>query len=234
MNDSIPSNQPRRVTDLVDLAQKGAKVECQPEFEILPVDFHHRDNKFMAYIFLCRYQGSVDGEAFTFRKCYAKGCEHNLCVAVSQAVMIANRYLQRDYHRLANAGIEVGDQLFTLENMVVKYEEMKDESGQLLTIHDYINIAQEGNQVSVEIALEQVPAVEHFAHQENAQTFLNVDFKVDTLGRVGSYQRCLGCYPTGKEDEEKAHAVRIANARLKLLYAEFDKAAIQYAKDFFK
>ncbi|MCG6908587.1 MAG: hypothetical protein LJE94_00520 [Deltaproteobacteria bacterium] len=233
MNDSISSSQPRRITDLTELAHKGARVECRPVFEILPVDFHHRDNQFMAYIFLARYVGSVDGEAFTFRKCYAKGCPHNLCMHVSQAVMIANRYLQRDYHRLKAAGIAVGDHLFTLESMVVKYDELQDGGGPIMTIHDYINLAREGNPVSVEVVLEQVSAVEHFAHEDNAQTFLNGNFKISALGGTGSYQRCFSCYPTDSESEEKAHAIHVANARLQLLYEELDQAAIQHTRLFF-
>jgi hypothetical protein len=234
MNDSNPAIPPRRVTDLTELVRQGSRVVCRPSFEILPVDFHHRDNRFMAYIFLCRYEGSIDGEAFSFRKCYAKGCPHNLCPHVSQAVMIANRYLQRDYHRLKEAGIEIGDHLFTLENMVVKYDELQDAGGAILTIHDYINIAKEGNPVSVDVVLEQVPAVEHFVHQENAQTFLNGNFKASTLGGEGSYQRCFGCYPTERESEEREHAIHVANARLQLLYEEFDQAAIQHSRVFFQ
>jgi hypothetical protein len=233
MNGSILPAEPRRITDLVDLANRGSNVVCCPEFEILPVDFRHRKNDFMAYVFLGRYKGSVDGEAFTFRKCYARGCPNNLCLHVSQAVMIANRYLQRDYHRLRNAGIEAGNRLFTLNDMVVKFDGLHDVRGQLLTIHDYINIAREGNDVSVKIELEYVDAVEHFVYEDNAQTFLNGDFKIATLGRMDDYQRCFGCYPTEKENEEKPHAVLVANARLKILYNEFDNAAIKFEKRFF-
>ena len=234
MNEPSRSTEPRRVTDLIELAKRGLKIVCCPEFEILPVDFHHRKNNYMAYIFLCHYKGSVDGAAFRFRKCYAKGCPNNLCLHVSQAVMIANRYLQRDYHRLRKGGIEVGDQLFVLEEMVIKFDDLKDRMGQVLTIHDYINIAEEGNDVSIEVLLEYVPAVEHFAYEKNAQTFLNGEFKISILDRTGSYQRCFGCYPTGKEDDEKPHAVRVANARVRLLYSEFDKAGIRHTNAFFK
>lgn len=225
---------PRRVTDLIELKHLGAEVSCQPKFEILPVDFRHRDSRFKAYIFLCRYHGNVNGSEYLFRKCYARGCPHNLCPHVSQAVMIANRYLQRDYHRLKQAGIAVVEKLFVLEEMLVKYEDLHETNDHLLTIHDYINIAREGNAVSVAVALEQVDAVEHFANEKNAQTFLNGGFDVTTLGRTGQYQRCFGCYPTEQENLEKEHALRVANARLKLLYEEFDKAGITYEKHFFE
>jgi hypothetical protein len=53
---------------------------------------------------------------------YARGCPNNLCNHVSRAVIIANRYLQRDYHSLASGGILIGDTLFTLTDMLVKFD----------------------------------------------------------------------------------------------------------------
>ncbi len=225
---------PNRITDLVSLKQGGSNVSCRTSFEILPVDFHHRDNPFQAYIFLCRYEGKVDDRDFSFRKCYARGCPHNLCPHVSQAVMIANRYLQRDYHKLLQAGIHMEKRLFRLEEMTVKFEGYQEEHGPTLTIHDYINIANEGNDVSVSMNLEFVPGAEHFANFENQMIFLMVDFVVTCLGKTSHYERCLACYPLEKENEERPEKIGIANARLKLLYAEFDKAAIQHSKDYFK
>ena len=233
MSEPTTIYRPRRVTDLIEHKNQGADVTCRPEFEIMPVDFRHRDNQFTAYVFLCRYIGTIDGADYMFRKCYARGCPHNLCPHVSQAVLIANRYLQRDYYRLQQGGIAVEVKLFTLEDMVVKYEDLHETQDQLLTIHDYINIAKEGNAVSVEILLEYVDAVEHFANEKNAQTFLNGGFNVTTLGRSGHYQRCLGCYQTQLEHVEKKHAIKVANARLELLYEEFDKAQVVYAKQYF-
>ena len=87
-------NPPNRITDLVTLKEQGFEVVCNPTFEILPVDFVHRDNKYQAFVFLCRFIGSINGQDYMFRKCYARGCPHNLCPHVSQAIMIANRYLQ--------------------------------------------------------------------------------------------------------------------------------------------
>jgi len=225
---------PRRVTDLVELKKAGAQVTCEPSFEVLPVDFVHQKTQFQAYIFLCRFKGSVDGENYQFRKCYARGCPHNLCPHVAQAIMIANRYLQRDLRRLRKSGMEVADRMFTLDDMVVKFEDQKEDSGPLMTIHDYINVAKEGNAVSVEILLEFVPAVEHFAHEKNKQTFLTCEFAVTTLGRTGHYQRCVGCFATEREAEERPEAVVVANQRLALLYQEFDQAGIQYEKRFFE
>ncbi len=115
---------PNRITDLVAFKEQGFEVVCNPSFEILPVDFAHRDNQFQAFIFLCRFTGTIDRQEYMFRKCYARGCPHNLCPHVSQAVMIANRYLQRDYRRLEEGGIEIEKRLFSLEDMMVKYEDV--------------------------------------------------------------------------------------------------------------
>jgi len=232
MKITTKNRHPRRITDLIDLAGKGAELTCFTSFEIVPVNFAHKTQMFQAYIFLCRYSGTINGEAYMFRKCYARGCPHNLCPHVSQAVMIANRYLQRDYAKLKKNGIHLQEKLFRLEEMMVKYEDMdQDENnfhGGPLTLHDYITIAKEGNSVSIDIDLELVPAVEHFASHENAQTFLMGNFSITTLGRKSSFQRCLACFPTEDNNGEKNIAVHTANERLKLLYTEFDTAEIQY------
>jgi len=225
---------PNRITDLVVLKEKGIEVTCNPSFEILPVDFAHRDNQFQAFIFLCRFNGSIDGHEYMFRKCYARGCPHNLCPHVSQAVMIANRYLQRDYKKLEDVGVQVEKNLFTLEDMVIKFDSIKEEQGPLLTIHDYINIAKEGNEVAVEMELEFVTGVEHFANYKNQQVFLMVNFSITTLGKTHQIERCLACYEADKEQQEKPQKIDIANERLKILYNEFDQVSIKYEKRFFE
>jgi len=224
---------PNRITDLVALKEQGFEVVCNPVFEILPVDFAHRDHTYQAFVFLCRFKGSIDEQVYMFRKCYARGCPHNLCPHVSQAIMIANRYLQRDYRKLTDAGVQVKKRLFTLADMVVKFDEVKEEQGPLLALHDYINIAKEGNDVAVEMALEFVPGVEHFANYKNQQVFLMVDFSIATLGKTYKYERCLACYEAEKEEQEKPQKIDIANERLKILYNEFDQASITYEKRFF-
>jgi len=233
MEQTRKHHPPKRVTDLVVLKQAGRHVSCSTFFDILPVDFHHRENPFQAYIFLCRYTGSIDDQKFEFRKCYARGCPHNLCPHVSQAVMIANRYLQRDYYKLQQAGIRMEKRLFRLEEMTVKFEGYREAHGPILAIHDYINIAKEGNAVMVDVDLEFVPAAEHFANYENQMIFLMVDFKVTCLDKIHHYERCLACYPMEKESEEREEKIRIADQRLNLLYAEFDPVSIQYEKRFF-
>ena len=232
MKHNAAPKPPHRVTDLVEFKKNGALVTCLPDFEILQVDFTHRDYAFQAHVFLCRFNGTINEEKYSFRKCYARGCPHNLCPQVSQAVMIANRYLQRDFKRLKDSGIEVTAKLFKLDDMMVKFDRLHEEAEQFLTIEDYIQIAKEGNDMSLMVELESVPAVEHFATHQNAQTFLMCDFTVNTLGRSRQYQRCFSCFPS-EHPEEKPTAVEVANARLELLYKEFDSAAIQYEKRYF-
>jgi hypothetical protein len=206
---------------------------------VLPLKFYrliflHTNHPFRAHIFLCRYRGEVDGKDYDFRKCYARGCSHNLCPHVSQAVMIANRYLQRDYRRLEESGIEVENHLFRLQDMIVKYDNIHEEYGGMMVIHDYINLAREGNDVTVRVKLEYVPAVEHFANTKNSQIFMMADFTVEYLGNTSHIERCLACYPNEKEAEEKSQKIRIANERLNLLYRDFIEAGITYQERFFE
>jgi hypothetical protein len=148
--------------------------------------------------------------------------------------MIANRYLQRDYHKLHQAGIEMEKPLFTLEEMTVKFDGYQEEHGPILAIHDYINIAREGNSVAVVVDLEFVPAVEHFANSQNQMIFLMVDFIVSCLGKTYHYERCLSCYPMDREKEEKQNKVATANERLRLLYGEFEQAGIHHTTCYFE
>jgi hypothetical protein len=180
MGQTSVNNPPNRVTDLVGLKKKESAVTCRTSFEILPVDFAHHDNPFQAFIFLCRYKGTIDGQDYEFRKCYARGCPDNLHPHVSQAIIIANRYLQKDYRKLEKAGIEIERQLFTLEDMIVKFDGYQKEYDATLVIDDFINIAKEGNDVSVKVAPESVPGVEHFVGYDNEMTFLMAEFMILT------------------------------------------------------
>ena len=172
-----------RIDDLVAARRKGATVTCRPSFEINEVDFTHMDNEFQAVLFFCRFSGTVEGEEYSFRKCYARGCPNNLCPHVSQAVMIANRYLQKDYRKLKEAGIDVQTRLFSLDRMVVKFQDFREEQGPPLTIDDYIHIAREGNDVAMAIALEYFPAVENFGNRKEARTFLQGNLRCHQSGR---------------------------------------------------
>jgi len=223
-----------RVTDLIDEKEKGSSVTCTPAFEILPVEFLHQKNPFKAYIFLCRFNGEIDGELYSFRKCYARGCPNNLCSHVSQAVLIANRYLQRDYHRLTEAGIQVDENLFTLEDMIVKFDGYQKEHESTLDLEDYIQMSRDGNKVTMKINLEYVPAVEYFANHKSSQTFLTADLTAIAEEKEQTFQRCLSCYETNKEEEEKTIKDEVANARLKELYHVFAGASVKYESIFFQ
>jgi hypothetical protein len=225
---------PVRIDDIVNLKKKGAAVICQPSFEINEVDFTHMDNEFQAVLFFCRFSGTIDGEEYSFRKCYARGCPHNLCPHVSQAVMIANRYLQKDYRKLKEAGIDLEARLFSLDDMVVKFQDFRQEQGPILTLEDYIHIAREGSDVSMAVSVEYLPAVENFGNRKERRTFLLADFEVTTLGTTHQCQRCLTCYATDQEADEKLRQLRIANDRLAALFQEFAQAGIKYEKRFFE
>ncbi len=233
MGQTSDKNPPGRIADLVASQEKGSAVSCRTAFEILPVDFEHHNNPFQAFIFLCRYQGTIDGAEYEFRKCYARGCPDNVCPHVSQAVMIANRYLQKDHRKLEKAGIALEKRLFTLEDMTRKYDGYQKEQAATLVIHDYINIAKEGNEVSVEVELEYVLGVEHLIGYDNEMTFMMAGFLVTCFEKTHRFERCLACYMTEREKEEKQYRIKIANERLETLYAEFDQASITYAKTLF-
>jgi hypothetical protein len=234
MSPTAIHNPPIRVTNLIELNRKGAAITCSTAFEVIPVDFAHRTRRFQALVFICRFSGTVDGFQYTFRKCYARGCVHDLCPRVSQAVMIANRYLERDYHRLEDGGIQVEKKLFTLEELVPKLMDLKADPKPAMIIDDYIRIARGGSDVAVDVALEYVPATEHFEYHKNHQTFLLADFTIMTPGMSpATCQRCLGCYPTDREENERPLQIRVANDRLSQLYREFDLSSLRYEKRFF-
>lgn len=234
MGETANPSSVMRIGDLVAARNRGSAVTCRPSFEINEVDFTHMDNEFQAVLFFCRFSGTVDGVEYNFRKCYARGCPHNLCPHVSQAVMIANRYLHKDYQKLKEAGIGVEIKLFSLDDMVVKFQSLREEKGPTLTLEDYVYIAREGSDVHMDVSVEYLPAVENFGNRKERRTFLLVDFEVATLGTTNQCQRCLACYATDQEVNEKLRQVRIANDRLATLFKELDQAGIKYEKRFFE
>ena len=234
MEQHIIHKPPISVTDLALLGKEGAQITVDNSFEINEVDLAHEEHPFKAFLFFSRFSGSVDDEEYEFRKCYSRGCTHNLCPHVSQAVMIANRYLQRDYRTLAEAGIEVEGKLFTLESMLAKFEEKRDEFVSTLILEDYINIAKGGDDISIDISLEYLPAVENFANYKEKRVFFAANFNVTHLGETHICQRCLACYAMDNETEEGQTAKELANRRVTSIYAEFDKANIKYNKVFFE
>ncbi len=233
MDPTISLNPPIRIHELCAHGKRGGTVICHPSFEINEVDFSHTNHEYRAILFFCRFSGTIDNTEYNFRKCYARGCPQNLCPHVSQAVMIANRYLQKDYRALKEAGIHIETRLFSLDDMVVKFQDLRQEQGPILTLDDYIHIAREGSDVSMEVSVEYLPAVENFGNRKERRTFLLADFEVTTLGITHQCQRCLTCYATDQEADEKLRQLRIANDRLSKLFKEFDQAGIKYQKRFF-
>lgn len=225
---------PRRITDLIEAKTGGSDIRLEINFEILPVEFLNCANPFQAYIFLARYAGSIDGRAFEFRKCYARGCPNNLCTHVSQAVNIANRYLQRDYHALEMGGIKVEKNLFSLDDMIIKFETLKGEGPPHLSIPELAAMAKTGKVITVQIALELIPAVEHFSGVKNAQTYLSGVFRALATDEIYHCHRCFACFPTEKEDQERETAVKVANARLAAVYDEFKQSGIIYQEHYFQ
>ncbi|MEJ2588683.1 MAG: hypothetical protein P8165_14135 [Deltaproteobacteria bacterium] len=142
------------------LKRRGSRVTVSNSFEINEVDLVHEEYPFKAFLFFSCFSGTVEGEPYTFRKCYSQGCTHNLCPHVSQAVTIANRYLQRDYKALEDEGIQLEKKLFSLEDMVAKFEAQRDEFVSTLILEDYVNIAENGDDIAVDVSLEYLPAVE--------------------------------------------------------------------------
>ncbi len=224
---------PRRVTDIIEAKAAGAALHIDIGFEVRPVDFHHSNHPFKAYIFLARYHGTIDGAPFEFRKCYARGCPNNLCTHVSQAVLIANRYLRRDYQRFICAGIELDETLFTLDVMVVKFDQAEASDRAAVTIPELVDLARTGKEIAAELVLDYLPAVEHFANQQNAQTFLSGEFTARVADKIYEARRCFACFPTDRAAEEKPSAIKVANARLALIFQEFERVGIKHRPDFF-
>jgi hypothetical protein len=222
-----------RITDIVNAKTAGANVVVQTRFEILPVDFQHGSSPFQAYIFLTHYHGTIDAAPFSFRKCYARGCPNNLCTHVSQAVNIANRYLQRDYRTLDAAGIKIDKELFSLDDMVVKFERLKETDMQSMTIPELVGMAQAGKKMSADLLLDYLPAVEHFANQKNAQTFLSGEITARAGQRIYRCQRCFSCFASDRAAEEKPRAINVANARLEVMFKEFERVGIRHQRQFF-
>ncbi len=233
MAEAIVHNPPISITDLALLKKNGATITVSNTFEINEVDLAHEENPFRAFLFFSLFSGTVDGEPYEFRKCYSRGCTHNLCPHVSQAVMIANRYLKRDYKTLEKAGIALEENLFTLEDMLARFEEQRGDFVATLILEDYIHIAKDGDKVVIKVSLENFPAVENFANYSEKRMFFAANFSVDYLGETHICHRCFSCYPMERERTDAQTARELTNRRLVSIYSEFDKAGIVYNKVLF-
>ena len=234
MHEAIVHNPPISITDLALLKQKGATIKVENTFEINEVDLVHEENPFRAFLFFSLFSGTVDGESYEFRKCYSRGCTHNLCPHVSQAVMIANRYLKRDYKTLEKSGITLEENLFSLEAMLAQFEKKRDDFVNTLILEDYVHIAKEGDKVSIKVSVEKFSAVENFANYSEKRLFFAANFNVDYLGETHICHRCFSCCMTDREREDAQAATELANRRLASIYTSFDQAGIAYNRIFFE
>ncbi len=234
MHETIVHNPPISITDLVLLKERGANISLSNTFEINEVDLAHEENPFKAFLFFSVFSGTVDDLPYQFRKCYAKGCQHNLCPHVSQAVMIANRYLKRDYARMQKVGINFEESLFTLEHMLAEFESKRDEFVVTLILEDYIRLAGEGEKITIEVRKESFPAVENFFNHTEVRVYFSVDFHVTYLGETHICHRCFSCYAMDRESEDIETARDLANRRLSDTYASFDRVGITHNKVFFE
>lgn len=227
------AHSPKRIRDLLWAHSQGHHIACTPELEIVPADFFNQGEWTKGYIFLCRFRGSIDNNAFNFRKCYTKGLYQNFCQNVMNAAWVANRYLKKDYSRFKKAGFEIPENLFTLQDFTLRKCMGDDTDCPPMTIYDFIYIADEGNQVLVEVMLDKIMAFEHHPDTDLDQIFFIGDFKVIALGKISRCQRCLANYPAANEDSEAPEMIRIANKRLQAIYYAFKRAGICYNERFF-
>ncbi|MBN1336244.1 MAG: hypothetical protein JXB39_09810 [Deltaproteobacteria bacterium] len=224
---------PHRICHLVALKEQGAEVTCRTSFAVVNVEFRHRVAPYEAFVFMCTFRGEVNGAPYEFRKCYARGCLHNLCPHISIAVMIANRYLEQDQAALERAGIRFDKELFTIEGMIVKTGGLIEERERALTIEDCIHMAEQGQEVHIRVEPEYVDAVEHFGNAKTSSVFLTANFHVETAGRTDTIQRCLCCFdPKHRPDQHVERAV-VANARLQEIYQRLDAAGVHSTKALF-
>ena len=124
--------------------------------------------------------------------------------------------------------------LFTLDAMVVKFDQLEASDQPAITIPELVGMARAGTTISVDLDLGYMPAVEHFANKQNAQTFLSGEFTARAADKTYKAHRCFACFPTDRSVEEKPMAIRVANARLALIFQEFERAGIAHRPDFFK
>ncbi|RLC00627.1 MAG: hypothetical protein DRH90_18040 [Deltaproteobacteria bacterium] len=224
---------PNRISDLVSLKQNGLSVTCQTYFEIVPLEIDDSGNSVRAFIFLCRYGGTIDGKAYGFRKCYARACSDQHCANMYQAVMTAKPYAYADYDKLERAGIVLEKRRMTLEEIVKKFEGMQETYGPTQIIHDYIDMARQGHGVKIDPVLNIMSAQEYIDNYKIQRIFLMVVFGITCQGNTHQHERCFACYSKDQEAIEKKEKVTIANERLKILYNEFDNASIKCEKQFF-
>lgn len=123
--------------------------------------------------------------------------------------------------------------MFSLEEMVLKFDQHQDVDDPPLALYDYIQLARDGQEIVLRPNLAFVSAVEHFDRFENKMTFLMADFVITCRGKSHHLERGLACYPVDKEAEERQAKIERANARLDLLYRDLELAGGKADKSFF-
>jgi len=118
--------------------------------------------------------------------------------------------------------------------MLAQFEEKRDEFVSTLILEDYIHIAQGGEDISIDVSVEYIPAVENFANYKEKRVFFTGNFNVSHLGQTHICHRCFACYAMDMEKEDRQTARELANRRIAAVYKEFDKAGIRYNKVFFE
>jgi len=226
-------NPPIRVADLIAFKKQGKNVTCDIEFGIHQVEFRDRDAPYDAYLFFSYFSGKIDGQDYKFRKCYARGCPNNLCPHVAQAVMIANRYLQRDQAALAQAGIQVPELLFSLPEMMVSFQNAAQAQVKGEDLDHFLALAKEGEKVAIQVEPEFMPAHENFEGRKEAQVFLIANFSISHQGCTSDLQRCFSCFPVQEEGAKKPLALSLARQRMSELYQQFERSGVDYHPRFF-
>ena len=95
-------------------------------------------------------------------------------------------------------------------------------------------VAENGEDIAVDVSLEYLPAVENFANHKEKRVFLAANFNVSHLGEIHICHRCLACYGMDQEKEEREPARALANRRVGDIYEAFNNAGIKYNEVFFE
>ena len=222
-----------RIRDLVERKRRGAAVGGQTYFDVIPMAVAHGDDSFSALMFLCHYRGFVDSEAFSFRKCYARGCPNDGCPDVASAIRTANHRFAVDCRRLEQAGIPIEQRGLTLERIIAKLGNLREIADPLQCLYDGLTPVPTKKNITVEPTLTFVRAVEHHPHYELPTIFLMAIFTISQDDETYLSERCLACYCQDEEEKEKTHKISIANTRLASIYKSFSEAAIDFRECYF-
>jgi hypothetical protein len=225
--------RPARVRDLILASGQGLDVSFVADPQVIYTDFFHENQWKPAHILLCWFTGTVGGVPFDFRKCYSRSLLTGTCIQGINAVMSANRYLQADYRLLGEVGITVPRAFFSIQEVLLRQPTDQDADCNPMTVNDVVQIAREGNEVIVEVKLDAVMAIEHYAEMDSDKIYLMADLVVITLGSTTHCKRCLGSYAAENEEQEKIPAVSVANQRLQDIYELFREAEVSFNECFF-